>query len=106
MRKKFKGLLFMLAAMLLQQPLPIYAVGVDEGALANLVDSFVSPVLNYAMVLIPVAAAVACGVTYLMWLSKDENEKESKPVGKSVKRIIFWAVIIEAVPAILKIFGL
>ena len=85
---------------------PINAVGFNEAAAKDLITSFVTPLTSFLLWAVPVTAAAACLAAYLRWVGKDEDEKEQKPIAKQLKTIIFWAVVVESIRAIFKIFGL
>lgn len=85
---------------------PINAVGFNEAAAKDLITSFVTPLTSFLLWAVPVIAAAACLAAYLGWVGKDEDEKEQKPIAKQLKKIIFWAVVVESISAIFKIFGL
>lgn len=87
----------------------INAVGTptfDNGAAQTAANGFLDPISTFALWAIPIAAGVAMGISGLVWMSKDEDEKENKPFVKTAKRILIVAIIVECIPALLKIFGL
>lgn len=85
---------------------PINAVGFNEAAAKDLITAFVTPLTSFLLWAVPVTAGAACLAAYLRWVGKDEDEKEQKPIAKQLKTIIFWAVVVESISAIFKIFGL
>ena len=58
------------------------------------------------LLLVPVVAIAAALYTYIQWALKDEDERDQRPYGKSLKKIILGAVIAESITIIFKIFGL
>lgn len=104
--KNKKLILIMFLLFLNLQQESIKAAGFDEAAAKQLVDSFITPLTNTALWLIPTATALSCFIMFLFYIGKDEDEKQQKPFGKAVKKIIGWAVFVWCIPAILKIFGI
>lgn len=39
-------------------------------------------------------------------MAKEEDEKEQKPIRKTLKKIVSWTLVIEMVPTIFKILNL
>lgn len=87
-------------------PINVYAVGFDEAAAKALVEQFMTPLTSFLLWAVPIAAIAACLASYISWATKDDDEKEQKPVAKTIKKIIFWAIIAEMISAIFKVFGL
>lgn len=80
--------------------------GFDGGAAWDLVDKYISPLTSFLLLLVPVVAIAAALYTYIQWALKDEDERDQRPYGKSLKKIILGAVIAESITIIFKIFGL
>ncbi len=70
------------------------------------VKAFIQPLTTFGLWAIPVVALAALLFSALVWLTKDEDERENKPYAKTAKKIIIVAVVSEMMPVILKIFGL
>lgn len=105
--KNLKRIIFnMFILMFTIAPMNVYAVGFDIDAAKSLVESFMTPLTSFLLWAVPIAAIAACLASYISWAAKDDDEKEQKPVAKTIKKIIFWAVIAEMISAIFKVFGL
>ena len=85
---------------------PVHAAGFNEGEAKSFIESFITPMTNVALWAVPLVAILACIFTGIVWMLKDEEEKESKHWKKPIKGIIFAAVIAESIAVILKIFGI
>ena len=88
---KLKNVLWMPAAasfLFALSATPVHAAGFNEGEAKSFIESFITP------------------ITGIVWMLKDEEEKESKHWKKPIKGIIFAAVIAESIAVILKIFGI
>ena len=77
----------------------------DENALIALVNSYLQPALSAVMVIIPIAAALYCGVATLKWYASDQQEQQQNPIGPKIKKAVLIAVVMFPITAILKIFG-
>lgn len=84
----------------------VHAVGFDENAAKALAESYITPFTSFLLWAVPLVCVAGCVAKYITWMGKDDDEKEQKPIAKSIKTYIFWAVIVESVAAIMKVFGL
>ena len=66
------------------------------------IDSFT----DFALWLIPSVGIIACIAHGFSWMAKEEDEKEQKPIRKTLKKIVSWTLVIEMVPTIFKILNL
>lgn len=78
----------------------------DEEEAKNLVETFFKPLTSFLLWFVPLAALAASILVYIKWTGKDEAEQEQKPWSKSVVKIVTGAIVIEALSAIMKVFGL
>lgn len=86
----------------------IHAEGLtfNEGAAKSLVETFFKPLTSFLLWFVPLAALAASIWVYIKWTGKDEAEQEQKPWSKLVVKIVTGAVVVEALSAIMKVFGL
>ncbi|MCI6272218.1 MAG: hypothetical protein MR601_04640 [Erysipelotrichaceae bacterium] len=84
----------------------VKAVGFDEAAAKSLAESYITPFTSFLLWAVPLVCVVGCIGKYITWMGKDDDEKEQKPIAKSIKKYIFWAVVVESIAAIMKVFGL
>lgn len=109
MIKKIKRvvMLFVMGVSLL--PVGIFAAGepqFNSGEAQNAASNILTPMIDFGLWIIPSVATVSIIVAGVIWLCKDEDEKENKPFTKTLKRILIVAVAIESVQVILRIFGI
>lgn len=78
----------------------------DSEAAQTNAKAFIEPLTTFALWAVPLVAGVVWVIAGVMWLAKDEEEKEQKPFLKTSKRIVSVAIITECVPVLLKIFGI
>ncbi len=78
----------------------------DEGEAKSLAETFIKPFTSFLLWFVPLAALAASIWAYIKWTGKDEMEQEQKPWSKTVVKIITGAIVIEALSAIMKVFGL
>lgn len=108
--KKIKNKLICLASFaVLLQPTIINADKTptfDSDGAKNATNGFMTPFMDFALWAVPVTTGVVWVVAGLMWLCKEEDEREQKPFAKTSKRIITVGIIATCVPAFLKIFGI
>lgn len=106
--KKFKTVLISTIIAFLTTPAMIQAKGTptfDSGAAKNAANGFLTPLIETGLWAVPIVATAAIAVSGIIWMTKDEDEKEQKPFTKTAKKIVIVALIIEAIEAILKIVG-
>lgn len=83
---------------------PVLAA-IDEGAFKEYVNSYIQPITNALLWLLPLIGMMAAGFAVIRWLLKDEIEREQHPVHKPLIKIL-WAVGIgESISVIFKILG-
>lgn len=100
-----------IAAIIIMLPLAttkIYAAPpqFDESGAKNLVNDWVKPLTSFGLWAVPGVTCVILLISGLMWLQKDEEEKEQKSWKKSAVRTLKTAIVIELVQTIMKILGL
>ncbi|MDQ0363242.1 hypothetical protein [Breznakia pachnodae] len=78
----------------------------DNSAAEEVASGWVDPATTFALWAVPILTLLVLVVHGLTWMSKDEEDKESKPYQKTAKRIIFVAIGIESIGVILKIVGI
>ena len=84
----------------------VNAVGFDEAAAKSLAESYITPFTSFLLWAVPLVCVAGCIGKYITWMGKDDDEKEQKPIEKSIKKYVFWAVVVESIAAIMKVFGL
>lgn len=80
-------------------------IDIDESAMTDLIKEFTVPITNICLIVIPILGILACLYNGVIWFTKDEEEREQKPLGRSIKKILLLTFVLEALPALLKIFG-
>lgn len=80
-------------------------INIDENAMTDLVKEFTTPITNICLIVVPIIGILACLYTGVIWFTKDEEEREQKPLGRSIKKILLLTFVLEALPALMKIFG-
>lgn len=105
MKKNLIKLNLVLGLLILQTQ-GVLAIGFDEAEAKRLATSYTGPFTTFLLWAVPIICVIGCVAKYITWMGKDEDEKEQKPIGKSIKRYIFWAVIVESIASIMKVFGL
>lgn len=78
----------------------------DENAAKTFINGYLNPITNVLLVLVPAVTTAMCIYKYIKWAAMDEDEQQQKPIFKTIKNYIFWAVIIESLTVIFKIFGI
>lgn len=69
-------------------------------------NNLITPIAGWMAAIIPIIAALACGIVYLKWLLKDEDEREQKPFGRPIRKILIGLGIVECIDVIILIFSL
>lgn len=80
--------------------------GIDEAGMKNEVQEWTTPLTNIALWVIPIVGGLAALYHGISWLTKEEDEKEQKPIKKILKKILFATIILELIPTIMKLLGL
>lgn len=83
-----------------------YTPKFDNNEAQRLARGIITPMTTFALWATPLVAGLAAALTAVQFFSKDEEEREQKPLGRSLSKILKGAVLAMSVPAILKIFGL
>ncbi|MFV0380763.1 MAG: hypothetical protein ACK5KR_00790 [Breznakia sp.] len=78
----------------------------DNSAAETAANKFVEPLTTFLLWATPVIAGVVIMVIGILWMIKDEDEREQKPFMKQVKKIIIVAIVVESISTILKIVGI
>ena len=107
--KKIKNSIVIVISLVLFNPMVISAVKTptfNDGAAKEATQGFLTPMMNFALWLVPILTGLVWGIAGLAWLAKDEDDREQKPFMKTSKRIVIVGVIVECIPVLLKIFGL
>lgn len=84
----------------------LYEIGFNTEEAKRLFNSIANPLTSFLLWATPFICIAACIWKYVAWAGKDEDEQEQRPIWKTIKKYIFWAIIIESLSAIMKIFGL
>ena len=69
-------------------------------------QGLINPITTAALWIIPILGGCVILWQGIMWLQKDDDEKEQKPFRKTLKRDMMWIIGLELVPVLFKIFGL
>lgn len=79
---------------------------INEGKARDLILSYLTPLSNILVWVIPAAALFACLGSLFFWMLKDEDDKERHKPFRMIKRIIIVAIIGESLSAIFVILGI
>lgn len=84
----------------------VYAVSFNEEQAKQDIQGLLNPISNVLLfVALPITAA-SIGLSYISWNGKDEEEKESMPFTKVVKKHIIAFVMFGLAGAMLKWFSI
>lgn len=83
-----------------------YTPTVNEGEARNLFSGFMTPLTSFLLFGIPPLTVVAGMVAGWRYFQLTEEEREQRPLGKSLTSIVKWAIVLYAFPVILRVFGL
>lgn len=110
MKKKFKNLkksIILCAGLLAINISKVSAnVSFNSGQAKSDLQNLLDPISNFLIFVALPITAVAIGVSYIGWNAKDEEEKESMPFHKVVKKHIIAFVLFGLSGAILKWFSI
>ena len=84
----------------------IIILGFDAAGAMALVQQYTTPLLNFMLWAVPVAAVIISVAQGIAWFISDEDKKEQKPLPRTLKKTVMYAVIIECIPIITKLFGI
>lgn len=107
--KKVKNSIILVISFILFNPMVIAAAktpAFDDGAAKSAAQGFLTPLMDFALWAVPILTGVVWAIAGLVWLTKDEDEKEQKPFMKTSKRIVTVGVIVMCIPVLLKMFGI
>ena len=83
-----------------------YAPSFDNNKAMQTVRAFTTPLINFLYFAIPIVVGLAAVGTAVGFFLKDEDEREQRPLQKSLKKIVLWGVIAYSINIILSLFGL
>lgn len=84
----------------------VFMLGFDANGAMSLVQQYTTPLLNFMLWAVPVAAVLIGVAQGISWFIADEDKKEQKPLPRTLKKTVMYAVIIECIPVIAKLFGI
>jgi|GEM_PF-1511039 len=85
--------------------MPVNA-GFDTGTAQSTINSYLDPLRQFLLWFVPVAFVVSALVSGSKWFFMDEQEREQKPITKTLTKLAIAAVVIWSVPVIATILGL
>ena len=88
--------------------LPVFATTLpkfNKDAFVALVKDWLNPLFTSLLIIVPPVLAIVLVVNYIKYITMDENEQQQKPLAPRQTKMIFWAIVIESISAILAIFG-
>lgn len=105
--KKMKQCLILCGMVLMMKVQSVYAaVSFNESKAKADIQNLLNPISNVLLfVALPITAA-SIGISYISWNGKDEEEKESMPFTKVVKKHIIAFVFFGLSGAMLKWFSI
>ena len=81
-------------------------ININTEGFKDLIKTFSEPVINIAFFAIPIGIVAYCAVTYLKFLSDDEQAKANNPYFKRIKTVLIAGIIAFLVPTILRLLGI
>lgn len=78
---------------------------IDVEGIKTLLSPYFEDFTTILLWVIPVIAGVCALVSSVKWFAKDEDEREQKPLEKTLWKIGIYAVIVELIPVLYKLFG-
>lgn len=104
---KMKQSLILCATLFLMNVQSVFAaVGFNEAQAKSDIQNLLNPISNVLLfIALPITAA-SIGLSYISWNGKDEEEKESMPFTKVVKKHIIAFVMFGLAGAMLKWFSI
>jgi cytochrome bd-type quinol oxidase subunit 2 len=107
--RKMKRKLILLAGSLMSflfSVTPVFAAGFDTGTAQSTINQYLDPLRQFLLWFVPVAFVVSALISGSKWFFMDEQEREQKPITKTLTKLAIAAVVIWSVPVIATILGL
>lgn len=86
--------------------IPYILAGFNESAAKSFVKSYTDPLTNFLLWAVPTVGLIAAVVSGLIYLLKDEEERDRKKLSKDLKKILMTCIILESITVIFKIVGI
>lgn len=85
---------------------PLILAGFNQSAAQNFVKQYTDPFFNFLLWAAPVAAMISCVASGIVYMLKEEDERDRHKFSKTLKRIILVAVVVESISIIFTIVGI
>ncbi len=85
---------------------PVVLAGFNLGEAQNFIKSYTDPLTTFLLWFLPIGGAIVSVVVIITWFGKDEDEREQRKPGKTLKKIWFWLAIGMGITTIFKILGI
>ncbi len=77
---------------------------INDVQVIDTIRNSISPVVNILMVVLPLSFFLAILITGISHFSKDEREREQKPIGSSIKVLLVGYLILQIIIVIVKVW--
>lgn len=86
--------------------MPVFSAGFNDGAARSLVNSYLEPMTKFFLWLVPGVGVFSALVTAVIYMLKDEEEKDRHKYHKTLKKILAVCVVAECILSIFAIVGI
>lgn len=86
--------------------LPVHAEGFNTDLAKSIINQYLDPLRQFLLWFVPVGFVVAALISGSKWFFMDDQEREQKPITKTLTKLAIAAVVIWSIPVIATILGL
>lgn len=90
----------------LKMKAPLFLAGFNEGVAKNFIKQWTDPLTNFLLWAVPIVGIIASVSSGIIYLLKDEEDRDRKKFSKDLKKILVVCVILESITVIFKIVGI
>ena len=83
-----------------------YAEGFNTALAQSTINQYLDPLRQFLLWFVPVAFIVSALISGSRWFFMDDQEREQKPITKTLTKLAIAAVIIWSIPVIATIIGI
>lgn len=91
---------------LVQSKFPIILSGFNLGEAQNFVKGYTDPFFTFLLWAAPIVGSIVAAISGIMYLLKDEDERDRHKFHKTLKKILTVTIIVESITVIFKIVGI